>query len=130
MNLVIDTNILIKYAMGDDLARELFNSLTIDDNICVNDGILNEYKLILQRKKLKIAEEIQSEIMDIIKKKLEKYPDGEFKFNKDREDIKFLSCAKISNADYFISEDKALFSAQWKLNTKIVSMAEFLDSRK
>jgi putative PIN family toxin of toxin-antitoxin system len=124
---VVDTNIIIKYALGDENALEAVKYIIEAGEFAVNDKIINEYKLVLSREKLNISLQLQNEIIELILNNSKNYPYKFIRFNKDREDEKFLSAAKTSNADYLITEDKAIKNAQWKLDTKIVSLSDFLE---
>lgn len=127
---VVDTNIIIKYALGDENALKAVKYILGTGEFAVNDKILNEYKLVIAREKLNIPIEKQTQIIELILNKSQNYPYKFIRFNKDREDEKFLSAAKSSNADYLITDDKAIKNAQWKIDTKIISLLQFLEVHK
>lgn len=124
MLIIIDTNILVKYALSDERAVSLLDYLSINHQFAVTKPILSEYKLILSRPKLKLPAEIQRATINIIKNNSILFEDSFFRFNKDREDEKFFACAAISDADYLITNDNAFANAQWKVKTKIIDLDE------
>lgn len=124
MQIIIDTNILVKYALSDERAVLLINSLIGKCKFAVTKSILSEYRLILSRTKLNLTVEIQRATIDLIRNNSVLFEDSFFRFNKDREDEKFFACATISNADYLITNDNAFKNAQWKVSTKIIDLDE------
>lgn len=126
MIFVIDTNIIIKYALNDSDAVQFINHVIQMHQIAITPKIFNEYIRILKRKKLKISPEVASEVIDLLKNHSNPFDDSFIRFNKDREDEKFLACAVVSEADYLVTEDKAIKNAQWKVQSKIISLGVYL----
>lgn len=125
MIVVVDTNIIVKYALDNPDAVKAIDCLCDNGKIAVNKSILNEYKLVLARKKLKISHERQQAVIKKITDNSQIFELSFFRFNKDREDEKFLSAAQTSKADFLITNDKAIKNAQWKIKTKIINLQDF-----
>lgn len=92
----------------------------------VSPEIIEEYKEVLSRKRLKIPEAIQMQwfhLIDnltttvIVNKTLD--------FPRDQKDAKFLTCTLAANADFLITGDKDFTEAQRLVNTAIVSVSTF-----
>lgn len=128
MKILIDTNILVSAALRDRIPEQVV--LYVADHPesfdwVVSTAILAEYKAMLSRPKLKIVEPIQEQWFQLIDEATTVIDvDVSVEFSRDPKDAKFLECAIVSNADYFITGDRD-FDASTLLTTQIVSVAQF-----
>jgi len=91
----------------------------------VSTAILAEYKAVLSRPKLKIVEPVQEQWFQLIDEATTVIEVAvSVEFPRDPKDAKFLECAIVSNADYFITGDRD-FDASTLLTTQIISVAQF-----
>jgi len=130
MKVVIDTNILLSAAWRDKKpeAVVLWIATHPDWDWMVSEEILSEYREVLRREKFNIASEklqrwerIITKLTTLIDVSLE------VDFPRDQKDAKFLACALISTADYFITGDRDFSEAKTLTKTKIMSVSEFLE---
>jgi putative PIN family toxin of toxin-antitoxin system len=130
MKVVIDTNILLSAAWRDKKpeAVVLWIATHPDWDWMVSEEILSEYREVLRREKFNIASEklqrwerIITKLTTLIDVSLE------VDFPRDQKDAKFLACALISAADYFITGDRDFSEAKTLTKTKIMSVSEFLE---
>jgi uncharacterized protein len=128
VKIVIDTNVLISAALrGRDPEAVILFVLEHDDyQWIVSSEILEEYKDVLSRKRLKLPETTQQRwfylidnltILIAVDKKLD--------FPRDQKDAKFLACSLAADADFLITGDKDFTEAQRMINTAIVSVSAF-----
>jgi putative PIN family toxin of toxin-antitoxin system len=87
---------------------------------------MTEYTEVLQRRKLKLSEEVQQEWIDLLQtvtKLIE--VNIEVDFPRDRKDAKFLACAIAANIDFLITGDQDFEDVQILENTTILSVRDF-----
>ncbi len=128
MKIVIDTNVLISAALrGRDPAAVILFILEHDDcQWIVSAPILEEYKDVLRRKRLKLPEAIQQRWFYLIENlTILVAVNQTLNFPRDQKDAKFLTCALAADADFLITGDKDFTEAQRLVNTTIVSVSAF-----
>lgn len=126
MKVIIDTNVLLSAAWKDKTPESVVLWVAMQDDWewVVSEEILAEYHEVLRREKF----DIESEKLDrweIIITKLTTLVDVEVEFPRDPKDAKFLACALISKAEYFITGDKDFSEAKKIINTTIISLSTF-----
>jgi putative PIN family toxin of toxin-antitoxin system len=130
MKAIIDTNVLLSAAWRDKTPEAVVLWITVQDDWdwVVSEEILAEYREVLRREKFDIESEKLRRWENIITK-LTTLVDVnvEVEFPRDQKDAKFLACALIAKADYFITGDKDFSEAKKIINTTIVSVSTFKD---
>ena len=130
MKIVIDTNVLLSAAWRDKKPETvvLWIAFSNDWDWMVSEEILAEYREVLRREKFDI-ESGKLERWENIITKLTTLVDVnvDVEFPRDQKDAKFLACALIAKADYFITGDKDFSEAKKIINTTIVSVSTFKD---
>jgi len=106
-NIVLDTNCLLMCLSSRSKFHKVWTSfLNGKFNLCISNGIINEYEEIIS---LKTSPQFAEMIVRIIvdsKNIIQTYP--HFNFNiisSDPDDNKFVDCAIIANADYIVTQD-------------------------
>lgn len=130
MKVVIDTNVLISYALGNLAALKIFD---FDEKSLLkfyaDKRLLHEYLIILSKPKFKLS----NAAIEKLQKWIEKYiiiieATEKVTFNPDRQDSKILEIANFVKADYIVTDDKPLLRNSGHLTTaKIVSLNSFSD---
>ncbi len=128
MKVVIDTNILVSEAIRDGIPEIVIQFIVDRPEFewIVSQEIMTEYIEVLQRRKLKLSEEVQREWIDLLQtvtKLIE--VKIEVDFPRDRKDAKFLACAIAANADFLITGDRDFEDVQMLENTTILSVRDF-----
>jgi putative PIN family toxin of toxin-antitoxin system len=128
MRIVIDTNIVISAILKDRDPEIviLFVAGHPDFQWIASVEIVEEYVNVLKRPKFKLPiglvrkwENIFHSVIEIIEIK------QEIEFPRDRNDAKFLECALVSGAEYFITGDKDFDEARKLIFTNIISVKSF-----
>lgn len=124
MKLVIDTSVLIAFALNNPRAVQIFNKIFQGEHIFyVSPEILYEYKNVLRLKKFKFSSDLQFSVINKISEHyIERTPNNIIKFSRDKDDSPFISLADEVKADYLITEDKTLQKAGHLVNSKIINM--------
>ena len=128
MKVVIDTNILVSAAIRDGIPEIVIQFIVDRPEFewIVSQEIMIEYIEVLQRRKLKLSEEIQQEwinLLHTVTRLIE--VNIEVDFPRDRKDAKFLACAIASNTDFLITGDRDFEDIQMSENTTILSVKDF-----
>lgn len=128
MKIVIDTNIVISAILKDRDPEIviLFVAGHPDFQWIASVDIVEEYVNVLKRPKFKLPTGIVRKWENIFHSVIEIFEiEQEIDFPRDRNDAKFLECALVSEAEYFITGDKDFDEAR-KLNfTNIISVKSF-----
>jgi putative PIN family toxin of toxin-antitoxin system len=128
MKVVIDTNILVSAAIRNGIP-EIVIQIIVDHpefEWIVSQEIMTEYTEVLQRRKLKLSEEVQQEWIDLLQTVTRLIEVKiEVDFPRDRKDAKFLACAITANTDFLITGDRDFEDAQMLGNTTILSVKDF-----
>jgi len=128
MKVVIDTNILVSAAIRDGIPEIVIQFIVDRPEFewIVSQEIMTEYIEVLQRRKLKLSEEVQQEWIDLLQtvtKLIE--VNIEVDFPRDRKDAKFLACAIAANVDFLTTGDRDFEDVQMLENTTILSVRDF-----
>jgi uncharacterized protein len=143
--IIIDTNIFISSFIFGGRPRIVTNLCFFDPanfQICTSEQCLNELKekflkgrvaeIITSAKREILAQSILPFVKDIEDVSTNFHISEKFKIlgktgSRDLKDNMFLELAEVVQADYIITGDKDLLVLKSYLNTKIVTIAEFLE---
>jgi putative PIN family toxin of toxin-antitoxin system len=128
MKVIIDTNILVSAAIRDREPETIIQFIVDNPEFewIVSSEIMTEYKEVLQRRKLKLTEEIQKEWIELLQSVTTVIEvDIEVDFPRDRKDAKFLACALSASADFLITGDRDFEEVPELENTTILSVKDF-----
>lgn len=125
MRVVIDTNVLVSAAVTGRNPEVVILFIIANFEWVVSAEILTEYKEVLSRSRLKLAEEQRERWFNILNTATTLIEvNVEIDFPRDRKDAKFLACAMAAEADFLITGDRDFIEAQIP-NTAIVSVFLF-----
>jgi len=130
LKIIIDTNVLISAALKGRKPREAILKILANPKLewVVSPAILDEYRGVLSRPKLKLSESEKEEWLDILDlATIVIEANLEIDFPRDRKDAKFLACAVAVNADYLLTGDRDFEDVKELGKTQIVSVSRFLD---
>lgn len=130
MKAVIDTNVLLSAAWRDKKPEAVVLWITVqsDWEWMVSEEILAEYREVLRREKFNIDSDKLQRWEGIITKLTTLIDvNVDVEFPRDQKDAKFLACALIAKADYFITGDKDFSEAKKIISTTVVSVSTFKD---
>jgi putative PIN family toxin of toxin-antitoxin system len=131
LKIVLDTNVLISYALGNPEIMMILNHLAlIDAEILADNRLMHEYKVIANRNKLKLTQEAKDNVNNWISKYICEIQIScpKVNFNPDRQDSKLIEIANSANCDYIISDDKPLVNrASHLTNAKLVTPELFFE---
>ena len=129
MRIIIDTNVLVSAAIADGNPENVINFIVAKDkwDWIVSETILNEYKEVLKRPKLKLTDAVKQKWLNMVEEAPTKIKvQVEVFFPRDRKDEKFLACAIDGDVDFLITGDRDFEEMQTLLpKTIIVSVAVF-----
>jgi putative PIN family toxin of toxin-antitoxin system len=128
MKIVIDTNVLISAVLKDRDPEVviMFVATREDFEWIVSKEIMAEYCEVLSRPKFGLPRDILEGWFTMINRlTVPCTVDLAIDFPRDRKDAKFLSCAVVAGADYFITGDNDFNEAQRLLATTILSVSQF-----
>ncbi|MCK6567757.1 MAG: putative toxin-antitoxin system toxin component, PIN family [Chloroflexi bacterium] len=128
MKAIIDTNVLLSAAWKDKTPEEVVLWIAAQDDWewVVSEEILVEYREVLRREKFNLNSETLEKWETIIAKLTTHIEvEIEIEFPRDQKDAKFLACALISGADFFITGDKDFNEAKKIVRTTIISISSF-----
>ena len=128
MRVIIDTNVLVSAVLRDrdPEAVILFIAERADCEWVVSSNILAEYKDVLNRPKFKLPEEVKQQwfsALDTLTTLIDVEVDIDFP--RDQKDAKFLACALVANAEFFITGDRDFSEAQQLVSTIILPVSLF-----
>ncbi|NER08389.1 MAG: putative toxin-antitoxin system toxin component, PIN family [Okeania sp. SIO3C4] len=128
MKVIIDTNILVSAALKDKKPEQVVLWVASECEWIVSAEILAEYQDVLQRKRLKINQQKRERLLNLVQiLTIRVEVDIAVDFPRDRKDAKFLACALSAQANYLITGDADYSEAQSLINTRIISVVEFID---
>lgn len=128
MKIVIDTNVLVSAILKDRDPEKvmLFVAERNDMEWIVSPEIMTEYRQVLSRPKFGLPQETLLAWFSMLDCFTINCPaDLAIDFPRDQKDAKFLSCAIVNGADYFITGDRDFSQAQKLLSTTIISVSQF-----
>jgi len=127
VKIVIDTSVVVAYAVGNLQAKKIFE-LIISNKFkwYVSKYILKEYIYLINSKKLYLNDNIKNDLINfILNYSINIEIKEKVKFSQDPDDEAFLSLCKYINADYLITEDKKLLNSNHRVSTKILNISNF-----
>jgi putative PIN family toxin of toxin-antitoxin system len=128
MKVVIDTNVLISAILKDRTPEAVILFVTEHDDVewIVSPEIMAEYREVLSRPKFTLPPEMLAQWFELLERFTVRSDVGlTIDFPRDQKDAKFLSCAIVSGADFFITGDRDFSQAHRLLTTKILSVTQF-----
>jgi uncharacterized protein len=128
MRVVIDTNVLISAVLKDRDPEAVITFVAERDDIewIVSREIMSEYREVLSRPKFGLPANLLNKWFDVLDSLTVTWVvDLEIEFPRDRKDAKFISCAMVAGADYFITGDRDFSEATKLLSTTILSVYQF-----
>lgn len=129
LRLVIDTNVVVSAALKPDGPQRtiLILALTKPARLYVSGAILEEYREVLSRPRLKISRGLQRQTLDLIRDRAKVVaPERRLDVARDPDDNIFVECADAARADYLLTGNPRHFPRFWK-STKIVTPREFME---
>lgn len=129
--IVIDTNVfvsaLIQRSYPYHIVLEVFSNDQIQ--LCLSDGLFNEYCDVLNRKKFSqfpdFSTNAQTLLVDIEKIAVKYFPTIQLEIINDINDNKLLELSETCNADFLITGNFNDFTMEEYKGTKIVSPKEY-----
>ena len=130
MRVIIDTNILVSAVLKGRKPRNIIQLISDHSDIdwIVSQEVLAEYKEVLNRRKLKLTDEVRQEWLE----KIETIPklinvNVTVDFTRDPKDSKFIALARVSEADFLITGDRDFEEMIELEKTVIISVSLFYD---
>ncbi|MCA2665999.1 MAG: putative toxin-antitoxin system toxin component, PIN family [Microcystis sp. M114S2] len=130
MKVIVDTNILVSAVLKGRRPREIVQFISDHSDIdwIVSQEILAESREVLNRRKLKLTDEVRQEWLD----KIETIPkvievNVTVDFARDAKDAKFIALARVSEADFLITGDRDFEEMIELEQTVIISVSLFYD---
>jgi len=130
MRVIIDTNILISAAVPDGKPEKVINFIIshADYDWIVSQEILDEYREVLQRKKLKLRDTKKAEWLTLIENSTKLIEvNVNVDFTRDPKDAKVIALARVSEADFLITGDRDFEEMIELEQTVIISVSLFYD---
>jgi putative PIN family toxin of toxin-antitoxin system len=130
MKVIVDTNILVSAFLKGRRSREIIQFIcdNYDINWIISQELLAEYREVLNRRKLKLTDEVRQEWLA----KIETIPklievNVTVDFTRDPKDAKFIALARVSEADFLITGDRDFNEMIELEKTVIISVSLFYD---
>lgn len=130
MRVIIDTNILVSAVLKGRKPRNIIQLISDHSDIdwIVSQEVLAEYKEVLNRRKLKLTDEVRQEWLE----KIETIPklinvNVTVDFTRDPKDSKFIALARVSEADFLMTGDRDFEEMIELEKTVIISVSLFYD---
>lgn len=134
MRVIIDTNILISAAVADGKPEKVINFIIshADYDWIVSQEILDEYREVLQRKKLKLHDTKKAEWLTLIENSTKLIEvnvnvNVNVDFTRDPKDAKFIGLARVTEADFLITGDRDFEEMIELEQTVIILVSLFYD---
>ncbi len=134
--IVIDTNVFVSGLIQRNYPYLIINELFIEGklNLCVSDELLQEYYLVLERKKFSRYFDFKNRaeiLIAYIDAKSTKYlPKNKLNIISDKDDNKLLELAEECKADYLITGNTNDFTMKKYKGTQIVTPREYWEKYK
>ena len=125
---VLDTNVVVSAHLKEEGFERFVLDLALNHRLqlFLSDEILEEYRNVLSRPRLKINPEQVITSLHLIEKNSKRVqPKIIVTEAKDPDDNKFLECAAEARADFLVTGNKKHFPKQWQI-TKILNSRELL----
>jgi uncharacterized protein len=128
MKVVIDTNVLVSAVLKGRKPGEIIEFIGENESIewLVSPEIVEEYREVLNRPKLKLTDATRREWLEKIERLFR--PIGvsrDVDFPRDRKDAKFLALALTAGADFLITGDRDFEEIAEIGETMIISVSAF-----
>jgi putative PIN family toxin of toxin-antitoxin system len=127
-SVVLDTNVVVSAHLKEEGFERFVLDLALNHKLqlFISDEILEEYRNVLSRPRLKISPEQVITSLHLIEKTSRRIqPTQKITSAKDPDDDKFLECAAEAEADYLVTGNKKHFPKQWQV-TRILNAKELL----
>jgi putative PIN family toxin of toxin-antitoxin system len=128
MRVVIDTNVVVSAALKNREPEAVIR-FVVQEPACewiASAEIIAEYADVLGRPKFGLPTELLQQWQSLFSECITLIEgDLSVDFPRDRKDAKFLACALLADADYFVTGDRDFVEAQRLLNTTICSVTQF-----
>ena len=111
MKVVLDTNILISYGLGNpDVIKIMDYLVKSGSQIFADSRLLHEYQTIINKSKFGFSKEIIERLNYWIDSNISiiDIPRNSIKFNPDRQDSKIIEIANQTKSEFIITDDKPL----------------------
>ncbi len=134
--IVIDTNVFVSGLIQRGFPFLIVNDLFIEGklDLCISDDLLQEYYLVLRRKKFNkypdFTNRAEALIADIETKSIKFSPKHKLTLISDKDDNKLLELAEESNADFLITGNTNDFTIKKYKQTGIVTPKEYWENYK
>ena len=134
--IVIDTNVFVSSLIQRGIPYLIVNDLFIVGklDLCISDDLLQEYYLVLRRKKFNkypdFTNKAETLIADIESKSIKFSPTNKLTIISDKDDNKLLELAEESNADFLITGNTNDFTFRKYKQTRIVTPKEYWENHK
>jgi len=134
--IVIDTNVFVSSLIQRGIPHLIVNDLFIEGklDLCISDDLLQEYYLVLRRKKFNkypdFTNKAETLIADIESKSIKFSPTNKLTIVSDKDDNKLLELAEESNADFLITGNTNDFTFKKHKQTRIVTPKEYWENHK
>lgn len=125
---VLDTNVVVSAHLKEDGLERFILDLAINHKLqlFLSIEILEEYRNVLARQRLKIAPERVAASLHLIEEASTRVRPGHtVTAARDPDDNKFLECATEAKADYLVTGNKKHFPKSWA-RTRVVNARELL----
>lgn len=129
MRIVIDTNVLISGVFFGGFPRKILSAVVEQKlTACATTEIINEYEEIVQEMINRKQGHINKTILSPLIKAMEIVePVTHVEICRDRDDNKFLGCAKDSHALYIVSGDRDLLVIEEYEDIQITTAKDFYE---
>lgn len=134
--IVIDTNVFVSGLIQRSFPFLIVNDLFIEGKfeLCISDELLQEYLLVLKRKKfnkyIDFTNKAETLIADIETKSIKFLPTNKLTIISDKDDNKLLELAETCNADFLITGNTNDFTITKYKKTRIVTPREYWENYK
>ena len=134
--IVIDTNVFVSGLIQRSFPFLIVNDLFIEGKfeLCISDELLQEYLLVLKRKKfnkyIDFTNKAETLITDIETKSIKFLPTNKLTIISDKDDNKLLELAETCNADFLITGNTNDFTITKYKKTRIVTPREYWENYK
>ena len=129
MRILIDTNLVISGLFFGGLPKKILSEIDAEKfKICVNDKIVEEYNIVIERKLKNPKHHLNEELREKFFSNLHNFEiKSDLKVCRDVKDDKFINCAIDAKAIYIVSGDKDLLDIKNFAGIEIVTAREFYE---
>jgi uncharacterized protein len=133
---VIDTNVFVSALIHRGFSYHIVNDLFIEGklDLCISDEVLQEYYLVLNRKKFSkfpdFVSKAEALLVDIETKSTKFFPTTKLTIISVKDDNKFLELTDKSKANYLITGNTNDFTIKKYKKTRILTPREYWEDFK